>query len=109
MKTEPFLFRYDYRLFNETNNKLYGRRLNMRITQLEVTKDTLWDVLSREDSYLVRFTNSRAKRKDGTPKVSSYPSGVSFRHVPDLTVREVLDLVNSGKAAIVSVQMEEES
>ena len=79
----------------------------MKLTQLNPTKENMWEVLTRRDVYLVRFSESRAKRSEGRREVSPYPTGLSFKNVGKMTVNELSDLLSSGKAIIVELTLDE--
>lgn len=79
----------------------------MKLTQLNPTKENLWELLTREDVYLVRFSESRAKRSEGRREVSPYPTGLSFKNVGKMTVNDLHENLNSGKAIIVELKLEE--
>lgn len=82
----------------------------MKIIQLNPTNDTMWDVLSRNDVYLVRFSEPKAKKTDGHKReMPPLPYGLSFRRVGNITVSELIELLNSKEVAIVQVMREEES
>lgn len=78
----------------------------MKITQLELTNETALDVLIRDNVYVVRFSEQHGKRPMKTVP-SSNPYGISFKNIKSLSVKEIVELVQSKKAALVEVIMEE--
>jgi hypothetical protein len=83
------------------------RRRIMTITQLNPTKENMWEAITQENVYLVRFSESKAKRSDGYRReMPSLPYGLSFKSVGNTTVREVIRILESGEAAIVKVTVD---
>lgn len=79
----------------------------MKVTQLNPTKDNMWEAITRENVYLVRFSESKAKRSDGRKReMPPYPYGLSFKSIGNTTVRDVVRILESGEAAIVEVTLD---
>lgn len=80
----------------------------MKITQLNPTNETMWKALTKEDVYLVRFSEPKAKKSDGHKReMPSLPYGLSFKKVKSITVGELIELLESKEIAIVQVTREE--
>lgn len=79
----------------------------MKIVQLNPTKENIWEMLVRDDVYVVRFCESRAKRSEGRREITPYPSGLSFKHVGRMTVQDLVESICNNKMAVVQLVLEE--
>lgn len=76
----------------------------MKIEQLEIRNDNLWDILSSDDVYLVRFSKSRSSKTENWNHV---PYGLSFKNLGNISISEVVKLLESKEGAVVRVTTEE--
>lgn len=80
----------------------------MKIVQLDLNKETALDILVKDNVYIVRFSEQRGTRATNRRVMPSHPYGISLKHIKNLSVKEIVELVQSGEAALVEVTMEEE-
>lgn len=80
----------------------------MKVTQLHPTNETMWEMLTRDDVYFVQFSEPKAKKSEGHKReMPSLPYGLSFKKVSNMSIHDVVELLEKGKAAIVEVKREE--
>lgn len=79
----------------------------MKIVQVNLTKENALDVLVRDNIYLVRFSEQHGRRGNTSKISSTHPYGISFKNIKNLCVKEIVELVSSGNAALVEVTTEE--
>lgn len=79
----------------------------MKITQMYLTKETALDVLANENVYLVRFSEQHGTRAKNRKVMPSHPYGISLKSIKTLSVKEIIELVESGNAALAEVVLEE--
>ncbi len=84
---------------------LYKEELTIiKIEQLKITNDNIWEILTSKDVYFVRFSKPKAKKSEGHKKETpSIPYGISFKNLGSNSISDVVELINSGEGAIVRV------
>lgn len=76
----------------------------MKIEQLQIRNDNVWDILSSNDVYLVRFSKSRSTK---SKEWKMTPYGLSFKNLGNASISEVVKLLESKEGAVVRVTIEE--
>ena len=78
----------------------------MKLKQLELTNENIGELLMRKDVYMIRFEKKKASfvKKSET---KTFPVGVSFANFEDVSVKDLMKILEKEDVAIVQITLEE--